>query len=178
MSDNTPKSSTSSLPPCGVYKTLRDIGDVKAGSFVYFHNHGDPGPGIYLPQRWEHNRAIFHQRGHTLPQPLSDSVAALQPLTPEGFYRVKEAFHCCDKKCNLYEPGFFVQLGYNGAAQALLFVPELGPSGIRIPHTGTRVDENVLSRLELLKLARARAEGSQPASVSHPGFGEGGGHLH
>ena len=34
---------------------------------VYFHNHGNPGPGVYLPESWEHNRAKFSPQGITLP---------------------------------------------------------------------------------------------------------------
>jgi hypothetical protein len=35
------------LPPCGIYRTSQPLGDhVPAGQLVFFHNHGDPGPGI------------------------------------------------------------------------------------------------------------------------------------
>lgn len=38
--------------PCGLYRTTRPIPDaVPAGVLVYYHNHGDPGPGVYLPDR-------------------------------------------------------------------------------------------------------------------------------
>ena len=46
------------LPPCGIYRTDLALGDeVPAGRLVYFHDHGDPGPGIYLPRDWVANRA-------------------------------------------------------------------------------------------------------------------------
>lgn len=157
------------LPPCGVYRTLAPIGDdVPAGRLVYFHNHGNPGPGVYLPERWELNRAIFHQRGHTLPQPVEEWVRKLEPVTPEGFYRVASPFHCCDKRCREYETGLFVQLGYDGAANALLFVPEINATGIAVPQMGLRVDRAALKKLEPLKLARSRSEAAKgPAEHLH-----------
>ena len=60
------------LPPCGIYRTLAQVGDVPAGRLVYFHNHGDPGPGVYLPERWSANRAHFQARGHVLATPLHE----------------------------------------------------------------------------------------------------------
>ena len=37
------------LPACGLYRTLLPIGDLEAGRLVYFHNHGNPGAGVYFP---------------------------------------------------------------------------------------------------------------------------------
>lgn len=165
MADDT-RTSSETLPPCGVYRTSAPIGDdVPAGRFVYFHNHGNPGPGVYLPERWELNRAIFHQQGHTLPQPVERSVRALEPLPAEGFYRVAQAFHCCEKRCREYEPGLFVQLGYDGEANALLFVPEITASGIAVPALGSRVDLPVLKKLDPLKVARSNASTSTRATA-------------
>src|SRR5690242_17163109 len=91
---------TSKLPPCGIYRTKSPIGDaVPAGRLVYFHNHGDPGPGVYLPESWSHNRAQFSERGATLPSPAEQSAEALEALPAEGFYRVTKRFFCCEKKC-------------------------------------------------------------------------------
>ncbi len=70
------------LPPCGVYRTTQPIGEVPAGRLVYFHNHGDPGPGIYTPHDWKGNKARFHERGHTLTSP--DEAKSLIPLAAEG----------------------------------------------------------------------------------------------
>ena len=56
-----------SLPECGLYRTTASIGRVAANHLVYFHNHGNPGPGVYLPESWEHNRAKFSPQGITLP---------------------------------------------------------------------------------------------------------------
>jgi len=139
------------LPPCGLYRTTSAIGGVPAARLVYFHNHGDPGAGIYLPERWEGNRARFSAKGHTLPS--DESAAALAPLLPEGFYCVTEAFHCCEKKCRLFEPSLFVQLGYDGAASPILFVPELMGASMALPERGVRVDDAVLSKMVALTVA-------------------------
>ena len=144
------------LPPCGLYRTSRALGDhVPAGRLVYFHNHGDPGPGVYLPSAWTANRARWHDHGHTIPS--ADWAASLAPLPAEGLYRVLEAFTCCPKQCRTYETDLLVQLGYDGSAAPLLFVPEWTPAGLAIPETGIRIDADRLSRLVRLKVAEGAA---------------------
>ena len=145
------------LPPCGLYRTVLPIGNVEAGRLVYFHNHGNPGPGVYFPERWNHNRATFSQNGVTLP-PEVDASKALHALPAEGFYRVTKAFFCCEKECTRFEPDTLVQLGYNGAAKALLFVPELGASGMRIPDRGTLIDEAAFASIAALKVPTSEAK--------------------
>lgn len=153
---------TTRLPPCGIYRTLAQIGDVPAGRLVYFHNHGDPGPGIYLPERWSANRAHFQARGHVLATP-ERAGELLRPLSPEGFYRVAETFFCCDQKCRAFEVDELVQLGYDGQASPLLFTPELDAAGMHIPETGTRIDTSRMEKLRLLKVsARASDDDSEP----------------
>src|ERR1700753_1178497 len=111
------------LPPCGLYRTSAALGSIPAGRLVYFHNHGDPGPGLYLPAGWKHNRVELQPRA----QPLGDPewLHHLEPLPPEGLYRVTEAFHCCERKCRAFEPELLVELGYNAEGKAILFQPEL-----------------------------------------------------
>jgi hypothetical protein len=141
------------LPPCGLYRTTQPVaGIIPAGRLVYFHNHGDPGPGIYLPQSWSMNRASWQPRGHTLG---NDAEAAhLTPLPAEGLYMVTERFFCCEKRCNTYEANQLVQLGYDGEATPLLFVPELNAHGLGFPERGNRLDASSLSRLTLLRVAQ------------------------
>lgn len=138
------------LPPCGLYRTLSPVGGVEAGRLVYFHNHGNPGPGLYFPDRWSHNRAHFSPQGRTVPEDFDPK--ALQPLPAEGFYRVKKAFHCCAKQCMKFEPEAFVQLGYNGNGRALLFTPELAGGAITVPETGAMIDDAVLPNLVALSI--------------------------
>ena len=142
--------SDDALPPCGIYLTTAAIGTVPAGRLVYFHNHGDPGPGIYLPSRWEGNRARFEARGHLLPTP--DHVRHLEKLPREGFYRVAETFHCCAQKCRRFEPDALVQLGYDGSGQALVFTPQWTHGALAIPERGTRVDRDRIASMSPLRV--------------------------
>ena len=150
------RSMSAQLPPCGVYRTVKPIGSVEAGRLVYFHNHGNPGPGVYFPEKWQHNRAQFSAQGMTVGNDFDTS--ALKALPAEGFYRVTSTFHCCDKKCTKFEPDMFVQLGYNGAGHAILFVPELAASGMAIPERGALVDDKVLKNLAALKVPQRAAQ--------------------
>lgn len=141
-------------PNCGIYRTTEALDDaVSAGVLVYYHNHGVPGPGIYLPQEWRNNRAIFYKEGIVIPH--SDYAKSLDPLLPEGFYRVTEGFHCCEKHCQFFETDLLVQLGYNGDAQAILFVPELIDGALALPAEGTLVLEEQLNKLRVLKVPYA-----------------------
>lgn len=151
------------LPPCGLYRTVSPIGDTAAGRLVYFHNHGDPGPGLYFPERWIANRANFSPRGSTLPVMFDPS--ALQPLPAEGYYRVAAAFTCCEKRCMRYEPEALVQLGYNGAGRALLFLPELAAGAITVPERGTLIDDAAFPNLVALKLSERRDEIALPRGI-------------
>jgi hypothetical protein len=120
----------SELPPCGIYRLRKPIQNIEAGRLVYFHNHGDPGPGVYL-------------------------------LRPEGFYRVTSTFHCCAKKCTKFETDTLVQLGYNGNAQALVFLPEVGNRGMNLPQRGSLVDDDQLKHLALLKVVQSKDQGPE-----------------
>lgn len=152
------------LPPCGLYRTTEPIGPVGAGRLVYFHNHGDPGPGVYLPESWSLNRARFSARGVTLPDPAL--AGTLEPLPPEGLYRVKAPFTCCAKGCRTFEQDMLVQLGYNAAAQPILFVPEWTERGLGFPERGTLLDPDRLTRLAGLRVVERR-EGSHPPGMLH-----------
>ncbi len=139
------------LPPCGLYRTLVSIGGAPAGSLVFFHNHGDPGPGIYLPAGWEGNRARFAEQG--IPLPDLDLAEKLEPLPAEGLYRVTREFWCCEKHCRRFEPDLLVQLGYNGAGEAIVFVPEWWDGTLAFPERGFPVDRATRSALAPLKVA-------------------------
>lgn len=152
--------SANQLPACGIYRTEEELAGVPGGRLVYFHNHGDPGPGIYLPERWELNRAVFQKRGFTLAAPVEAQVRRLSPLPAEGFYRVTERFHCCEKNCRRYEPGLFVQLGYDGNANGILFLPERTAAGIAVPESGTRIDPDRFAFLERLRVFERRTSTS------------------
>lgn len=138
------------LPACGLYRTTAAIGPIPAGRLVYFHNHGDPGPGLYLPADWSRNRVRMQSKGTLLPTPAD--ARSLLPLPGEGFYRVAETFHCCERRCRSFEPDMLVQLGYDAAGEALLFVPELVDGMLAIPEQGSRVDLEKLAHVQRLKV--------------------------
>ncbi|MEZ4288493.1 MAG: hypothetical protein R3A47_10190 [Polyangiales bacterium] len=125
-----------SLPPCGIYRTTAPIADVDEGLLVYFHNHGDPGPGIYLPDGWEGNFAIFAESGTTLEDPRD--ARYLEPLAEEGFYRVLKPFFCCEEKCREFEAELLVQLGYDEEATPIIFVPEVVAGVFGLPEERCR----------------------------------------
>ncbi len=152
---------TAHHPPCGLYRTTRALEGVAPGRLVYFHNHGDPGAGIYLPQSWASNRARWNERGYTVPD--AEWSKTLVPLAPEGLYRVTERFYCCEKRCRVYEPNQLVQLGYNGDAEPLIFVPEWTRGGLGIPERGNLLESAALSKLVLLVVAEGNASEQQPA---------------
>ncbi len=151
------------IPPCGLYRTLARIGDIDANRLVYLHDHGNPGPGLYVPERWTSNRAHFSPRGQTLPSDFD--ARAVKALPREGFYRVTAAFFCCAKRCVEFEPDAFVQLGYNGAGRALLFVPELSSGAITVGERGSLVDDAALDNLALLKVNERTEELSLPRGI-------------
>jgi len=145
------------LPPCGLYRTTAPVGSIPKGRLVYFHNHGEPGPGLYLPADWKANQIRLQPRGTLLPSP--EDVRFLEPLPPEGFYRVATAFHCCEKLCRRFEPEQLVQLGYNAAGDAIVFVPELVDGMLAIPSSGSRIEPTNFGSLKQLKVAKTDSSG-------------------
>ena len=148
------------LPPCGLYRTTGAIGPVDTGRLVYFHNHGDPGPGVYLPKDWKYNRAQFEEKGHSIDNP--GLVRFLQPLPPEGFYRVVETFHCCEKRCREFAQDSLLQLGYNSEAEPILFVPELVDSMLAIPAKGWKTTTESFGHIRQLRVPVTRRDALPP----------------
>ena len=148
------------LPPCGMYRTLGPIGPIEEGRLVYFHNHGNPGPGVYLPTEWKYNRAHFDEKGQVLDDP--GLVRFLQPLPPEGFYRVVESFYCCEKQCRLFGPEALLQLGYNAQAEPILFVPELVDSMFAIPAKGWKTSLESIGHMRQLTVPVTKRDALPP----------------
>jgi len=133
---------------------------VNEGRLVYFHNHGNPGPGVYLPKEWRYNRAQFEVHGHMLDDP--GLVRFLQPLPPEGFYRAIESFHCCEKECRLFEQEALLQLGYNSDAEPILFIPELVDSMFAMPTKGWKTTLEALVHVRQLKVPVTKRDSLPP----------------
>lgn len=124
---------------------------------MFFHNHGNPGPGLYLPDSWKGNRVQLRKDGSLLGEP--SNVKHLEPLPPEGFYRPMEAFYCCEKKCREFQTDELVQLGYNGQGDGILFVPEIVEGMLAIPERGSKIDAGNFAGLKQLKVRVAAKEG-------------------
>ncbi len=152
--DNLPKISpgkTGGTVSCGLYRTTKPYKDlVPAGRLVYYHNHGDPGPGLYPVERWNNNKAVFKEKG--IPIHEERYATTLKPLKPEGFYRVTKEFHCCEKRCRRFKRDMLVQLGYNGEGAPIVFVPEWHDEGLLVPLKGNRVEDHTLHHLKPLKV--------------------------
>ena len=145
--------------PCGLYRTTQPIDDTApAGMLVYYHNHGDPGPGVYLPQDWVNNRAIFDETGTTVPDPRY--AESLEPLLPEGLYRVVQEFYCCEERCQRFEEDLLVQLGYNGDAEPILFIPAMVDGALTFPEEGSIVEPWKLKQIVQLKVPEEEPEPS------------------
>lgn len=139
-------------PPCGLYRTTQPLDGLPAGRLVMFHNHGNPGAGVYLPSAWVLNRAQWQAQGITIP--TTGWSESLEPLAAEGLYVVRETFHCCDRRCAEFPKGQLVQLGYDGEANAILFLPEWSARGLGFPERGSRLDRDRVSKLEKLSVAQ------------------------
>ena len=133
------------LPPCGLYRTTAALGDVPAGRLVSFHNHGDRGPGVFLPTGWLHHRAQFGAVGVAIPS--TGWSRTLDALAPEGVYRVREPFYCCERECRLFARDLLVQLAYTpeAAPVVLPFAPRDG--ALVLPAQGNLVDRASVARL-------------------------------
>ncbi len=139
----------SNLPPCGLYKTSQSIAGIPEDRLVYFHNHGDPGPGLYMPQQWIKNKAFFSQKGHVLDD-VSQIDDALVPLPAEGFYTTQQRLDFGEGY--FVESGVLVQIGYNGGAEPILFIPTWNEVGLDLPETGRKVSATIFKDLSLVKV--------------------------
>jgi hypothetical protein len=92
-------------------------------------------------------------------------VSLLEPLPPEGLYRVTEAFYCCDRKCRQFEAETLIELGYNTEGRAIVFLPEFVDGMLAIPTTGTAIDQERLQSLQQLKVAHANTADSANSSL-------------
>ncbi len=141
-----------SLPPCGLYRTTTALGPVPAGRLVSFHNHGDHGPGVFLPTGWTHHRAQFSRTGVAVP--ATGWVRTLDALAPEGIYRVREAFYCCERLCRVFASDLLVQLAYTAEAAPIILAFAARDGGLALVPPG-----NVVDRSTVAKLTPVRVEG-------------------
>jgi hypothetical protein len=173
MSHDESQNTDPNALPCGAYRTTEPIsGKLEAGALVFYHNHGDPGPGVYPAEAWRHNKAVFSKTGVLLPSEGWERT--LSPLQPEGFYLVTEDFDCCENHCRTFAEGTLVQLGYNRQAEPLLFVPVWTYRGLQLPERGTKVEEarlGLLRRLTLVERFDRKDLAPGPVFVDQAGGG-------
>lgn len=154
---------------CGLFLTTKTISKrVEAGVLVFYHNHGEPGPGVYPVTSWQNNKAVFSNRGTLLPYPGYERT--LKPLKPEGFYVVREEFTCCERRCQVFPVDTLVQLGYRRDGTPLLFNAVWTYKGIVVPVVGTKVREEKLGLLRPVKVLEdfkeADLEPDEPVVIS------------
>jgi len=138
---------------CGLYRTkrtvVRNTTEIIAPRLVYFHDHSEQGPPIMLlPEKNQRNRWSFHKQGYLLEG--EDLATLLEPLKPEGLVRLREHFH--PDQGRVVAQNALAQLGYNQAAEAILFFPEAisDKNGFTFSDRGMRIPLAVYQLLEPL----------------------------
>ena len=138
------------LPPCGLYRSATAVGSLKAPGLVYFHNHSDAGgPVILVPA---HNR---NNRWHFAPTPVVAPGAVIEGLVAlkrEGLYVLRKHFHPDARR--VVPERALVQLGYNRAADPIVFFPRNieGHNGIGFPAEGMKIPKAVYQLLDPVDL--------------------------
>lgn len=139
------------LPLCGLYRTTAALGDIPSGRLVSFHNHGDHGPGVFLPTGWIHHRAQFSSVGVAIPSPGWSRT--LDALAPEGVYRVRESFFCCERQCRSFDRDLLVQLAYTPEAAPVVLVFIARDDALVLPAQGNLVDRATVARLSPVQVS-------------------------
>jgi hypothetical protein len=129
----------SNLPPCGIYKTRVALSGkdewVRENLLVYFHNHSQQGPPlVLLPAANSHNRWTFHDKGYLVKD--DEFAPGLLELLPEGYYILNEAIFLSHDES--IPPQTLVQLGYNRAADPILFLSQFDDNTIHFPANGLK----------------------------------------
>lgn len=126
------------LPDCGLFRTNQPMpgreSTIPAGRLIYFHNHSEQGqPLILLPEKNANNRWTFAERGYLVRDPFY--IVTLTPLPAEGLYVLRSHLH--SGKTTIPERSL-VQLGYNQAAEPILFLGRWEGNSIEFPDKGLK----------------------------------------
>lgn len=145
----TTMESKADLPDCGLYKTTAPLPNkeewVREELLVYFHNHSQQGPPLLLlPSSNAYNRWEFHDKGYLIRDP--DYVETLQPLKDEGFYILSEPLYLSAEE--IIPDRTLVELGYNRAADPILFMGKFEGNAIEFPSKGLKCTREVFEMLE------------------------------
>ena len=136
-------------------KIVGEFTTVRLAAYNYEADHnnqwpGDQGPGIFLPTGWIDHRAQFGAVGVALPS--MGWARTLDPLAPEGVYRVREPFYCCERQCRLFERELVVQLAYTPEAGPVVLPFSRRDGALVLPPQGNLVDRATVARLSPLQV--------------------------
>lgn len=136
---------------CGLCRTTEHHREhpIGPGILVRFHNHSSQGPPIVLlPEENLENRWKFRSSGFLIED--DSYLDTLVALLPEGLYRLREHFHPDDER--IVKENSLVQLGYNRAAEPILFFPnkKSGANAVEFPQRGMKIDQNIYELLDPL----------------------------
>jgi hypothetical protein len=152
----------SDLPPCGLYKTTRPLPNkeqwVRENLLVYFHNHSQQGPPLLLlPASNEHNRWTFHDKGYLIRD--QEFVDTLESVEDEGFYILTEPLYLSEDE--FIQERTLVELGYNRAAEPILFMGKFEENAIIFPESGLKCTAEIFDMLEPAEFRVPNAPSSQ-----------------
>jgi hypothetical protein len=153
---------SSDLPPCGLYKTTEALPGkeewVRENLLVYFHNHSQQGPPlILLPSSNAYNRWKFHDKGYLVRD--DGFVETLVPLQDEGFYILQEPLYLSEEE--FIPERTLVELGYNRAAEPILFMGKFKENTIEFPTSGLKCTTEIFEMLEEAPFRVANAPSTQ-----------------
>jgi hypothetical protein len=153
------------LPNCGLYRTSKPLpeheAEFPAGSIVYFHNHSDSGlPVVIAPDHNIMNEWHFHGAG--TPFRGLSWADSLVKMLDQGYYSLRKQL---DFEGGSWPKGALVQLGYNKAGDAILFIGQ---------KRAQRNDNSLFFSDRGVPLARERLSLLEPVSIYTEPQGEGG----
>ena len=105
---------------------------------------------VILPDANVHNVWRFGEKGFLVNS--EEFIEGLEPLKPQGFYRMREHFH--PNEDQVVNQHALVQLGYNNNAEPILFFPSRAEdaNGLEFPSSGMKVPTAIYDLLEPLDM--------------------------
>jgi hypothetical protein len=149
------------LPKCGIFRTTKPLPGqeegVPANRLIYFHNHSQQGePMLVMPKSNTNNRWDWQERGFLIKDPAFP--ATLAPLLPEGIYILKTAFN---SEGRTIPEKALVQIGYNQAAEPILFMGRWEGNNINFPTKGMKASAAIFRELEVPPFLVGRSQEQQ-----------------
>lgn len=98
---------------------------------------------ILLPATNANNRWSFHDKGYLIRE--LGYIDSLQPVKDEGFYVLKEPIYL--SRDEFIPEETLVQLGYNRAADPILFLAKFNDDSILFPNSGLKCTAEIFDML-------------------------------